>query len=246
MLHWIYVRAFCFTLPALLSSLAQAQAQLACGHFTQDVIAAPEPREAAWPVHRFEAINAAVKSQPHRVLFFGDSIAERFDPEVWRQHMAPRGVLNAGVSGDRTEHLRWRLQHGNLAGPPPRGVVLLIGTNDLGHGRPSEDAAEGIRADLFYLRQHLPDAGILLLGLWPRAAAPEALLRRQVAMVNRLIRGCGDDRAIVYADIGEVLLDRDGRLSREVSPDMLHFSHLGYARLAPLLDPLLDKLLAGR
>ncbi len=82
--------------------------------------------------------------------------------------MVPRGVLNAGVSGDRTEHLLWRLQHGNLAGPPPAAVVVLIGTNDLttaaAAARP-RIAAEGIRADLLYLRQHLPDARILLLGL---------------------------------------------------------------------------------
>src|SRR5712691_1234785 len=98
---------------------AYAQKPLRCGPFTQDMLAAPEPREARWPVQRFESINTAVKTQPHRVLFLGDSLAEGFDLEVWHRHMTPRGVLNAGVSGDRTEHLLWRLQHGNLTGPPP-------------------------------------------------------------------------------------------------------------------------------
>jgi lysophospholipase L1-like esterase len=226
-----------------------AQAQLGCGHFTQDVIAAPEPREARWPVHRFEEINEAVKTQPYRVLFLGDSITERFPhdaPQVWRDNMVPRHVLDAGVSGDRTEHLLWRMQHGNLAGPLPAGVVVLIGTNDLGHGRPPEDAAEGIRADLLYLRQHLPDARILLLGLWPREAAPDAPLRRATIAVNRLIRNCGDNGAVAYADIGGVLLDPQGRLTREISPDLLHFSPAGYARLMPSLDAQIDRLLAGR
>src|SRR5438105_7830564 len=92
-----------------------------------------------------------------------------FDKQVCIAHMSPRGVLNAGVSGDRTEHLLWRLTHGNLDGPAPRAVVLLIGTNDLGHGRSPDLAAEGIRANLLHLRQGLPEARILLLGLWPRA-----------------------------------------------------------------------------
>jgi hypothetical protein len=40
-------------------------------------------------------------------------------------------VLNAGIDGDRTDHLLWRLEHGNVGGLPPKGIALLIGTNDL-------------------------------------------------------------------------------------------------------------------
>lgn len=228
------------------SHRAYAQSLLPCGPFTSDVIAAPEPRVARWPVGEFEKINEAVKTQPYRVLFFGDSLTERFDAEVWRQNMMPRHVLNAGVSGDRTEHLLWRFQHGNLDGPPPAVVVVLIGTNDVGAGRMPEDVAEGIRADLQYLRRHLPHAGILLLGLWPRDEWPNARLRRATVAVNQLIRACGDNAAILYADIGGVLLDPAGRLDPAISPDHLHFTGAGYARLAPLLDRLIDRLLAGR
>ena len=228
------------------SVAARAQTGLRCGPFTQDIIAGPEPRGAESALRRFELINIWVKTQPYRVLFLGDSLTERFDRELWRQHMEPRGVLNAGVSGDRTEHLLWRLQHGNLDGPPPAAIVVLIGTNDLTHDRTPEMVAEGIRADLRYLRERLPRARIGLLGLWPRAMWPDAPLRRAILAVNRLIRNCGDDRAVVYADLGGLLLDPDGRLSPEVSPDRLHFSGLGYARLMPRLDALIDRLLSRR
>jgi lysophospholipase L1-like esterase len=226
-------------------SPAPAQSALRCGKFTEAILDPPAPREARWPVQEFEKINAAVKTQPYRVLFLGDSLTERFDPELWHRHMMPRGVLNAGVSGDRTEHLLWRLQHGNLDGPAPAGVVVLIGTNDLTHDRSPEIVAEGIRADLLYLRQHLPAARIGLLGLWPRAMSPDAPLRGAILAVNRLIKNCGDDRVVFYADIGGVLLDREGRLIPEISPDRLHLTALGYSRLMPPLDALIDRLLAG-
>ena len=103
------------------------------------------------------------------------------------EYMQPHRVLNAGVSGDRTETLLWRLQNGNLDGPPPALVVMLIGTNDLAYDGPPrspELAAEGIRANLLYLRQRLPDTPILLLGLLPRGASPDSGLRRKVAAVN--------------------------------------------------------------
>ncbi|MGE5268291.1 MAG: GDSL-type esterase/lipase family protein [Thiohalocapsa sp.] len=224
-----------------------ARAQLACGRFSDEALPAPIPRTAASAVKRFEAIKHAVVSEPYRILFLGDSITQRYDSEVWRRDMAPRGVLNAGVNGDRTEHLLWRLEHGNLAGPSPQGLIIQIGTNDLtggGHPRPPHLVADGIRADLLYLRQHVPNARILLLGLYPRADVPR--LSSRVPAVNDLIRRCGDGRAVVYAEVGDVLLDPNGHLTREVAPDLLHPSRLGYERLAPRLDALIDNLVAGR
>ena len=66
-----------------------------------------------------------------------------------------------------------------------------------------------------------------------------------MAAVNRLIPGCTDRRSVFYANIGGALLDQRGRLTAEVSPDHLHFSETGYARLAPLLAAMIDNL-AGR
>jgi lysophospholipase L1-like esterase len=229
-----------------------AQAQLRCGPFDPNPPAAPEPRTNSEAVATFNRINAAVKTEPYRVLFLGDSITERWDmplwdaTRVWDANMAPRGVLDAGVSGDRTEHLRWRLDHGNLDGPAPKGIVLLIGTNDLGHGRPPAEAAEGIRATLLHLREKLPAARILLLGLWPRGATADDRLRQGVAQVNRLIPSCADGQAIVYADIGGVLLEPDGVLNKQLSPDFLHFNAAGYERLTPKLDPMIDRLVGGQ
>ena len=239
--------ALCLCLPlwAQTASPSRPEPGLACGHFTQDQLPQPEPREAASAKKRFEEINAAVKTQPYRVIFFGDSLTERFEtwdaPQLWREHMTPRGVVNAGVSGDRTEHLLWRLDHGNLDGPPPQAMVLLIGTNDIGHGRSVEDTAEGIRGNLVRLREKVPGARILLLGLWPRGGDPDAKFRAPIREVNNMIRRCGDDRTVIYADIGGAVLDPDGRLSKAISPDLLHFDRAGYERLVPQLDRLIDR-----
>jgi lysophospholipase L1-like esterase len=249
---WVAVFVLCCALTVLGGTpLASAQTALPCPAFTPQALPQPAPRVAAWPVKRFAAIKEQIKHEPHRVLFLGDSLTERFPhdaPNVWREHMRPRGVLNAGVSGDRTENLLWRLRNGNLDGKPPSLMVLLIGTNDLAYDGPPrspELAAEGIRADLLYLRERLPGTPILLLGLLPRGASADTELRRKTVAVNRLISRCADGRSVFYADIGGVLLDPQGRLAPETSPDRLHFSEIGYARLAPRLDALIDDL-AGR
>jgi lysophospholipase L1-like esterase len=225
---------------------AETQAPLRCGPFTQDTLPPPAPRQNGHARARFEQINVDVKNQPHRVLFLGDSLTEGFDREVWEQNMAPRRVLNAGIGGDRTDHLRWRLEHGNLDGPPPQGVVLLIGTNDLGHEWPPSLVAEGIRATLLKLRQRVPGAAVLLLGLWPREDIPRIVERHEIAAVNRMIETCADSSAIRYADLGHFLLGADGRLLPQISSDRLHFNTQGYARLAPALDHEIGGLLGGR
>lgn len=242
-----------FALVIALSAGAPAvQAQVKCAAFDTWPPAAPEPREDKGTVARFDQINRAVKTEPHRILFLGDSITERWDEplwgakRVWDANLAPRGVLDAGVSGDRTEHLRWRLDHGNLDGPPPHGVIVMIGTNDLGHGRAPAEAAEGIRQVLIQLRQKLPNTRILLLGLTPRGGAPWDKLRVEASQVNQMIGSCADGQTIWATDIGQPLLDAKGMLSNTLSPDYLHFNAAGYERIAPGLDHWIDQVFGKR
>ena len=236
--------AFAAALTAC-TSLAPAGAAEAvgCGPFAHERAPTPTPSPYSIALKRAKWINQAVKSTPYSILFFGDSLTEGWDAAVWQQSLKSRGALNAGVSGDRTDNLLWRLQNGNLAGPPPTAVVLLIGTNDLAYGRSPELTADGIRTTLETLRQHFPEARILLLGLLPREEMPMAPLRVATAKVNRLIRDCADGRHIFYADIGNVLLDGHGHLTAAIAPDGLHFTARGYSLLASRLDPELDRLL---
>ena len=78
------------------------------------------------------------------------------------------------------------------------------------------------------------------------SGVPRILHRHEIAAVTQLISTCEGAARIRYADLGGLLLEPDGRLSPQISPDRLHFSAQGYARLAPLLDRLIDQLLAPR
>src|SRR5215468_7720878 len=106
---------------------AFATESLRCARFSREEMPAPMPSQYPSALERLKLINQAVKSTRYSILFFGDSLTEGWDAAIWDRSLASRGALNAGVSGDRTDHLLWRLQHGNLAGPEPRAVVLLIG-----------------------------------------------------------------------------------------------------------------------
>src|SRR5204863_6117121 len=142
-----------------------------CGPFAHERLPSPVPPPYASAVERANSITQAVKSSRHSILFFGDSLTEGWDPTVWDRSLGSRGALNAGVSGDRTDNLLWRLQNGNLSGPPPQAVVLLIGTNDLAYGRSPELTADGIRANLGNCRHLFPMPRFRCLGCCRRWGA---------------------------------------------------------------------------
>jgi len=52
--------------------------------------------------------------------------------DLWAEHIAPLGlkVLNAGVGGDKTQNVLYRLDQGLLNDITPSKVIILIGNRD--------------------------------------------------------------------------------------------------------------------
>jgi lysophospholipase L1-like esterase len=222
----------------------RAEEEVHCGSFAQGQMEQPQPRVDPHARRWFADISAKARSHSYRVLFLGDSITERWDSGIWQHYFEPLDVLNAGVSGDRTEHVLWRIDNGNIYQQRPRAVVLLIGTNDLGHGRTPQVTAEGIRSVLIALRKRIPEARILLLGLWPRIDVPK--LSDKIGEVNNLISKCHDGIAVTYLAVGRSLLDREGHLTHVIAPDGLHLSPDGYQLVSPKIAAALKAQLADR
>jgi lysophospholipase L1-like esterase len=177
------------------------------------------------------------------LLFLGDSITQGWNNnKVWKRYYAPRKAANFGIGGDRTQHVLWRIQNGELDGIHPGAVVLMIGTNNAGSNSP-EQIAQGVEAIVKELRSRLPDAKILLLGVFPRGEKPDNRLRHRVAQVNEIISGLGDGKVVHYLDIGQAFLNPDGTISRSIMPDFLHLTEHGYRLWAEAMEPTLWKLL---
>lgn len=239
----IALAGVCVLSDSALSASHHLPSRLNCGPFAAADGPAPTPQTDSEAVERMSEIRREANAGPHAILFLGDSLTRKWDPTLWQRYFVPRRALNAGVNGDRTEHLLWRIEHGDLDRQNPRAAVVLIGTNDIGLNRPSSIIAEGTRQILIALRERFPDARILLIGVLPRSESPDSHRRQQVADVNRLIRTCEDRRHVFYYDSGEVLLDQDGYLSRVVSFDGVHLTQHGYALLSTRIDRELGNVL---
>ena len=189
------------------------------------------------------------------LLFIGDSITDLWTYPA--DHEYPGGLntwnnryrdiaTNHGITGDKTQTVLWRLTEGkSLDGYTPRNVVLLIGINNLLQNDTPADTAEGIGAIVLYLRRKLPEARILMLGIFPCWEKADNPIRAKIKAVNAEISKLADYRQTFFADIGGAFLERDGSIRKAVMRDLLHLSPTGYEMWADNMDPLLKALLAG-
>ena len=182
------------------------------------------------------------------VLFLGDSITQG-----WGGHgradlgslLCPATRPDFGIGGDRTQHVLWRLDNGELDGIKPKVVVLMIGTNNIRAELPRRDRRRASRRSSRGSARSFPKTKILLLGVFPRSEQPDATRERSRA-VNESIAKLDDGKIEQYLDIGNSFLNDDGTISQEIMPDYLHLSPKGYRIWADAMEPTLWESMEGK
>lgn len=210
--------------------------------------ARPAPKDGKW-LERHKGFVEEARRGGIDVLFLGDSITDAWRSagrKVWEEHFAPLKAANFGISGDRTQHVLWRLQNGELEGIRPKVVVLMIGTNNIGQRdpEPPSSAVEGIKAIVREIHARSASTRVLLLGVFPRGEKPDHPHRAQIREINAAVAQLDDGgKTVRFLDIGDRFLQPDGTISKEIMPDFLHLSEKGYRLWAEALRGPLRELL---
>ncbi len=197
------------------------------------------------------ALNAQIESNAGQgkaqVLFLGDSITQLWTQEgmaAWDEDFAPLGALDAGIAGDQTQNLLWRIENGDLNGISPKVVVVMIGINNVLSGDTAAMVTEGITAVVDELQVRLPNTKILLLGILPAEPLPIQPMQT-VTEVNQSISALADDQTVLYFDAGSYFTNADGTLNQGLyQPMLVHPNATGYTVLASAIAPKLERLLA--
>lgn len=207
-----------------------------------------QPRDGWWlERHAAKLQEIAKQGEAIDLVLIGDSITHFMDdraPGLVEQTFPGMSHLNLGYSADRTENVLWRLQNGELKGLSPEVVVLMIGTNNTGHRQdPAAETVGGIELILDELCKQLPEAKILLLSIFPRGETPADPLRELNEQINAQLPRLADQQTIFHLDINDAFLDAQGRLSKEVMPDLLHPNRAGYEIWLAKIQPKVQELL---
>jgi lysophospholipase L1-like esterase len=198
-------------------------------------------KDKGW-VMKHESFLSQAKKGGIDLLFLGDSITDAWGGEghnakangaaIFEKEFMPLKAANFGIGGDRTQHVLWRLQNGELDGIKPKVVMLMIGTNNSGDNT-AEEIADGIKVIVAEIHKKSPQTKVLLLGVFPRGQDPKApnveKTREKLKAVNTIIAKLDDKgKTVKFLDIGDKFLEKDGTISKDIMYDFLHLSPKGY------------------
>ncbi|CAN5245301.1 hypothetical protein BH11PSE2_BH11PSE2_03700 [soil metagenome] len=203
----------------------------------------PRPRDDA----RHKAFLEIANKGDIDILFVGDSITDWWQQAnrglpVWQERYVPLKAADFGIAGDTTQGVLWRMQNGELDGFKAKLIVLMLGTNNINRND-NADIAAGDAAIIAEFRKHQPQAKVLILGIFPRGAAPDNPFRPKIKEINGYLAKLADNRKVYYLDIGDKFLTADGTLTTEIMADGLHPTTKGYVVWADAQDPTIKKLM---
>lgn len=208
----------------------------------------PAPRPDQGWQNRQKTINQRVAEtgEKAQVVFIGDSITQGWEgagKEVWAKYYAHRNALNLGIGGDRTQHVLWRLDNGNLTGLKPKAAVVMIGTNNSnGEDNTPGQIVDGVAAIVKKLRETLPQTKVLLVAIFPRSENYSAQ-RGKLAMINQVLHTLADGKNVFWVDFSHKFLNRDGTIPVELMPDYLHLTPKGYQIWAESIEQRLSSII---
>jgi N-acetylglucosamine-6-sulfatase len=203
-------------------------------------------KEDWWGKRHREKIQQIKKAGNPDLVFLGDSITQGWEAKgkaAFDQTFGDYQTLNLGFSGDRTEHVLWRLFNGEWNGLKPKAVNLLIGTNNTGHVKQAPaETAMGVKLIIDFIRDRSPDTKIMLNHVFPRSANKDDELRKLNDEVNRLCAAYVDQKYVYSLDMSQDYLSADGTLAKEVMPDLLHLNPASYEKWAKAISAKLKEI----
>jgi lysophospholipase L1-like esterase len=174
------------------------------------------------------------------LVFLGDSITQGWGGTL--SALFPGSpIANRGISGDTTRGVLLRLQDDVLR-LNPRGIVLLIGTNDLEEQAEPETIAANLRLILGAIQQHRADLPVVLCHVFPSSASkkrPADKIRKTNALIAEVVKSFP---SVTLLDTWALFADPRGDARPEEFPDLLHLNATAYAKWAAALRPILENL----
>lgn len=197
-------------------------------------------------------IEESLQGRQLKLLLLGNSITQGWGGQrklvTWKPGKAAMDRVlgegcweSAGISGDRTQNLLWRIRNGNYNCCRPEYVVVAIGINNLVVGGDSADeTAEGIVAVTEEACRQFPDSKIILLGLFSSGKEKDSGVRRQCDRIHKVLAARKFGKKVTYVNPSQWFLDNQGTIREGLYiGDYIHLTEKGYECVAEHLKELI-------
>lgn len=145
------------------------------------------------------------------------------------------GAIGAGLFAVDSDRLLERLEC-NALNINPKNLVILIGTNDIGIGVPTEYTLKNIKEILQRTQTLCSNTNIVLQAIYPVNSHLSIIARQMVGKrsnkkilaINKELHKIALDSKVQWLDLTKVLSDEKGRLAKEYCYDGLHLNAQGF------------------
>ncbi len=180
-----------------------------------------------------------------RVVFMGDSITEGWGAKATptspgRGEFFPgKPYLNRGISGQTTPQMLVRFRQ-DVLNLKPKVVVILAGINDIAEntGKMTHEEIAGNIASMSELA-HANGIRVVLCSVLPASDFkwhPGLAPAPKVKALNAWMKDYAAKNGFVYVDYYAPMVDGEGGMNAELSPDGVHPNAAGYEIMAPLAE----------
>ncbi len=201
---------------------------------------------------RYREANAALKPPApgeNRVVFFGDSITDRWQID---EYFPGKPYINRGIGGQTTPQMLVRFRQ-DVIDLHPNVVIILAGTNDIaGNTGPMrlEDIESNYASMAELARTH--DIKVIYSSVLPvhnyTPQSHDLFAQRspqKILALNRWLNTyCASSDHCLYLDYFSAMVDDKGLLKRDLADDGLHPNAAGYKIMAPMAQASIEKALA--
>lgn len=246
--------------------------------FPQDISTTPTPsveyrsgagwRGDSWRMQVDKMRALAKQHHDVPIAFLGDSITQgltgasdrlaKVDGKRAFDHaFGQLGAISLGLSGDRTEHILYRIQHGALREFTPKVIVLQVGVNNVVSGNhTASEVLLGIGRIVSTLQTRSTTQQIVVCGPFPAGARGsatrqtiDAIHAGLAATLPSTTTGTASLREpddVIYLDLRELFLNSDGSCNENMRGDRIHISPSGQQAWLQAVRPTIEAALQPR
>ena len=177
------------------------------------------------------------------ILFLGDSLTDYYNLSKYYQDEL---VINSGIAGNTTDDILNDM-YNRVYKYNPSKVILLIGTNDIAHGKDVEYIVNNINKIINLIREKLPNCKIYLESLYPINNTNNSKIdhnmvaNRTNKIINQINAKINKIQNTTYINVHDSLIDTNGNLNINYTIEGLHINNNGYERITKIIKPYLDE-----
>ncbi|VEU83274.1 SGNH/GDSL hydrolase family protein [Acholeplasma hippikon] len=194
-------------------------------------------------IEKYKKIN----NKDSEILFIGDSMVEYFSTST---AFAGQKISNRGVAGATSKLILDNLD--DITGEiDPKKIFLSVGSNNLVLLEENpEEAALGVKKLIDELMYIYPFATIYYLSTTPVVSTSSKVYKKLYVAgrknednqkINEIIKSYCNNENLVFINQYDSLLDSEGFLREDITPDGIHLNKKGYEIYASNIIPYLKE-----